>query len=841
MVKITEALSKNLIVPFLIVGLAPVLVVASVSLFRGEIALTEAVSKAKEALRDQVSSRLVSTRGEKRAGIERYFQTIEDQVRTFSESRMAIDALNGFRGAFDSFGEIEEISLEDLDSKRLSLESYYVGDFSREFERRTGSRGSWQSLYSGLDVAAKRLQHAYVSENTHPFGSKQRLDRAAGSEFYHDLHEIYHPPIRSYLEKFGYYDVFLVDGDTGNIVYSVMKSVDYATSLIDGPYADTNIARAFRAANQATDPNVAVLVDFEPYTPAYRAPAGFIASLVVDGDQKLGVVIFQMPLDRITEVMSGREGIGETGEVFLVGPDKLPRSDVPGDPSDRSVVAAFRSPERAAIETESVRRALAGESGVAVSLGYHGGEVLSAFEPVELGGHRWAVVAEISTAEAYASVQELETVKSAAGTSLLWWSGGIVAVASILICWFARSVSRVLKRPIREMLASIDAAADGDLTQPPKIRSADEIGQMAGRFGEFLTALRGSLAEIKRHGADLKEASTELSGVSGQIAGEISQMHEHANGVSGTTEQLSGNISTVAAAVEQSTTNIRNVAAAVEEMSTNLATVSSNVEGMAASVNSVAESIEGMSGSLGTVADRSDQAAEISTRAAESAKLTNDTVKHLGKSAQEIGHVVGVINDIAEQTNLLALNATIEAASAGEAGRGFAVVANEVKELAKQTASATEEIRLKIQGMQDNTKSSVSAIQEIVGTIDEINEISQEIATSVAEQRGQAKEIAAAVSEAAESATVVNVTVRECSNGATQVAENAEELSKGSNEIAHSAAEASTGATETSESMKSMSSSIRQSAGGASRVDESAKMLNELAGNLHELVGRFQV
>jgi methyl-accepting chemotaxis protein len=841
MKKLLEILTKNLIAPFLLVGLVPLVAVGAFSLLSADSALNESVARAEAALRKEVTARLGAIRDEKRAGIERYFQSIEDQIKTFGEDRMVIDAMREFRVAFRDYRDQSGFAVSDLEGAKRDLKGYYSNEFDREYADQTGTSANPLSFLTRLDADSIALQEAYIGANPHPLGSKHQLDRADGPASYHTLHAHYHPAIRSYLDKFGYYDIFLVDPKTGDIVYSVFKELDYSTSLVDGPFAQTNFGRAFREANHGAAPGEAVLVDYEQYTPSYEAPASFIASPIYDGDEKLGVAVFQMPLERITAVMAGRSGLGETGEVYLVGPDRLPRSDAYRDPDARNVVAAFRKPTEGRIETPSVEAALSGGSGIDIFASYHGDEVLSAHAPVAIGGHRWAIVAEIATDEAFAAVAELADVAASTRTTMLAWTAGLVLAASALIFLFARAVSNVLKRPINEMLKSIEAAAAGDLRHEPEVDSEDEIGRMAKRFGAFLTSLRSSLSEIKTHGADLNDASRDLSQVAGDMAGQISQMHEHANNVNGTTTQLTANISTVAAAVEQSSTNVQNVAAAVEEMSTSLGTVSSSVEGMSGSVNGVAESIAGVSESLGTVAERSSQAADISTRAAESAKLTNDKVKQLGESAQEIGHVVGVINDIAEQTNLLALNATIEAASAGEAGRGFAVVANEVKELAKQTASATDEIRQRIQGMQENTEGSVSAIQEIVGIIDEINEISQEIAVSVADQRTQAADISSAVAEAAQAAAVVNENVRECSSGTTQIAQNAEELSTGSNEIAQSAAEASTGAKDTSESICSVSESIKQTADGASRVDESAKSLSNLAHQLHELVGSFQV
>jgi methyl-accepting chemotaxis protein len=306
-----------------------------------------------------------------------------------------------------------------------------------------------------------------------------------------------------------------------------------------------------------------------------------------------------------------------------------------------------------------------------------------------------------------------------------------------------RQQAEELRVKVENILDVVNAASRGDLTRDMTVQGADAVGQMAEGLAKFFANLRVNIANIAQTAQVLASSSQELTAVSQQMAANAEETATQANVASAAAEQVSKNVTTVSTAAEE----------------------------MGASIKEIAKS--------------ANEAAKVATSAVKVADKTNATVAKLGESSAEIGNVIKVITSIAQQTNLLALNATIEAARAGEAGKGFAVVANEVKELAKQTAKATEDISRKIEAIQGDTKGSVEAIAQIGKIINQINDIQNTIASAVEEQTATTGEISRNVTEAAKGSNEIaqNITgVAQAARGTTEGASNtkssADELSK---------------------------------------------------------------
>ncbi|WP_419657866.1 methyl-accepting chemotaxis protein [Desulfosarcina variabilis str. Montpellier] len=394
---------------------------------------------------------------------------------------------------------------------------------------------------------------------------------------------------------------------------------------------------------------------------------------------------------------------------------------------------------------------------------------------------------EIGTIQNAAFNDQKLFVKMTQDKSRKMSSTAMIIAVSVVLVGLCVSVlmSLSISRPIVKAIRFAEKIAQGDFSSSLEIQQKDEIGTLSVSLNTMKGNLSNMINELKGTAQRLSGSATQLSTISSQMASTSDESANMANNVAAASEEMSTNLNSVAAAMEEASTNTGMVATAAEEMSS--------------TINEIAQNAE--------------KARLVSEDAVDKSKKTGMKMNELGNAAQAIGKVTETITEISEQTNLLALNATIEAARAGEAGKGFAVVANEIKELAKQTAEATLDIKTKIESVQHTTSESTSQIDKISSVINDINSIVETIATAVEEQSSATQEIASNIAQASTGIHEVNENVNNSSEAASTITEN----------------------------ITQVSTKVHDVADASGQVNNNAEELNQLSATINEMVNQFKV
>ncbi|MBD2185342.1 adenylate/guanylate cyclase domain-containing protein [Aerosakkonema funiforme] len=480
----------------------------------GSIAIVNylAWNKAKETLQETIFTHLTSVRATKREHIENYFKNIQNHLETLCEDRMVVAAMVEFNKGFKKLND--EYVERNLNAE---IERYYQTEFFPRLSKTIEGVPNYET-YAPTSQAAQYLQYHYIAKNPNPIGQKDELVDAKDGSEYSKYHEKYHSIFRNITKKFGYYNFFLIDFKTGDIVYTVYKETDFATNLNEGPYRQTNLAQAVAKVRENPERGAIQMVDFSPYRPSYGKPAAFIAGPIYNGPHVIGILAVQLPIDEIDNVLTGngnwvREGLGNTGQTYLIGGDLLMRSNARyllEDPEGyKKVLRASGTAESTInsiaqqntsillqrIDTEATRAALGGKEGIKVVDNYRGVPVLSSYSPVKIDGVHWAILAEMTLHEAYESVSALQNF-------LL-----IGSVIVILVMTYLANLAAInFVKPIDTIVKST-RPNDPDNAESDKYVNAkdefDEIGQIVSEMRQTIHQNKELLEEKNRENEEL--------------------------------------------------------------------------------------------------------------------------------------------------------------------------------------------------------------------------------------------------------------------------------------------------------------------------------------------------
>ena len=806
------------------------LLVAFVPLAVAAIAAVSAVGYrvASDSLREQALRQLESVRDSKKREVERQFRITEDEVVTLAHNPSTVLAIKQFARAtreLDDDPSTETANMRPrMESLKNFLEQYYAPELA-------GKKLDLRSLLLP-QRSAVWLQATYMAMNPNPIGKKQLLDNSNDGTSYGGYHAVWHPVFRTMAEKFSFQDLYLIDANTGRVLYSVSKTPDFQTGLLDGPYADSTLGVLFRRLQVESREGDYLLFDFAAYAPAHGQPVVFAGSPVFENGQKTGVLIVQIPIDQLNNIMTADKqwqevGLGETGETYLIGRksnDHLMRSDSRFldeiKQTNDAVAAAGTTILNLRLDTQAA--IMASEDLINFTLryvGYRGVPVLGATAALQSRrGLDWAIIAEMSEAEALRPVVRLRNLA--------------LLLAGILIAGFVAvslGVSSALSRPVRALAATMREIQQGNFRARASVKARNELGMLAGGFNQMLdervdglvkaeednqqlqSDIRGLLTVVASASeGDFTQRGEVGSGVLGNVADALNLMFENvgelvqhlkdaSRRVVESATQIQASSEQLAQGAARQTSDITSTTTAVQEMTSNTQSVSENAS-VATEAAKRAENAAHQGGDVIRRVITGMQALQKNTQA------SAVKIKRLGERSMEISTIIGTIQKISAQTNMLALNAAIEASRAGEHGLGFTVVADEVRRLAERTETAADEIARLIAGMQSETNDSVSGMER------QAEHVEQQT-TFVSEAGGTLERIEHASVQSAE-------LIAEISMAASQQARGAASLS---------------------EAMLSISEVARQAQASSEQTQHSTHSLMEVASELNTQVGLFRV
>lgn len=666
-----------------------------------------------------------------------------------NESQNSI--INMSEDKLEALATAREKSMSDyLDSIKVDIESVSSNEMTSQALEEYNE--AWKTMSSGTEEAV--LQKLYIQDNPNPAGQKEKMDAASDGSQYSVAHAKYHPWFRSFLQKRGYYDIFIINKQ-GNVVYTVFKEPDFATNTVSGDVKDTDLGAVYKMAMD--DVVNTKFVDFKPYKISANAPAAFIAKAIIGKDKKAeGVLVFQMPIEKINNIMKQAVGMGETGETYIVGSDMLMRSD--------SRFSKESTLLKQKVDTETVRMALAGQHGIKQINDYRDISVFSAYIPLEFMGVKYAMIGEQDTDEVMKPLDNL--LMKTIGFSL-----GIIGIIILITIFMARSITN----PIQIILQKIGLLEKGNTSFNVEYQErSDEIGELARCVESFRkSAIDTAIMEENIKKKDLQNIE-EKKITQENLANDFEQ-------------SVKGIVNIVASAATELSQTAMNMVDIIKESATKISDASGAATSTMANVQTVASAAEELSASVKEISHQFQKTTQLVTLSGEKTINADNLANALTHSTDKVSEAMEMIANISEQINLLALNATIESARAGEAGKGFAVVASEVKNLAGQTNKSVAEIKSVVEQMRTASHAIVGALNEIKTSVNSISGASSSVASAVEEQSATTNEIARSMQTASTGTQTVSRNLDDVSSSATQTGAAAEQMFQASQELSKQA------------------------------------------------------
>lgn len=685
----------KLVISMLVMSLVPLMINSFYSL-----------RSSREELKKAAFDKLSFVSQAKNKNISQYLHTVSSQLVTLSHNKMMIDASREFIGVYKR-------NLSITDEASVKLKKYYSEDFADEYKNKTGEESSYSSIVDQLPLHTVVLQNAFISSNQNPLGSKHLLDESQLVPDYSRVHKVYHPTFREYLETFSLYDIFIVDIDSGDIVYTVFKELDFSTNLYNGPFKNSNLAEVVLKARELKDKKAFAVVDFKRYGPSYEAPASFIASPIWDGDKKIALLVFQMPLGTINSIMQERSGLGQTGEAYLVGQDKLLRSDTHND-KEFNIYNSFNKEK--VINSPFIADALNNKASVVITNNYQNKEVLSAIVRIDYPHFPWVIFAEQQVSEAF------EGANIVLKNVLIFILVSIIAVVAVSVM-----ITNNLSKQIEEVVEAFSSSAHDVQNSSQKM---DLISNKLYR------SVQTQIASITESAAAMDEISAMLKNNS----------------------KSSQNASNLSVSSKNSATmgkdTVNRMMEEVGEISKSYDDIQKSVEKNNSDISKIIQVIEEIAKKTQVINEIVFQTKLLSFNASVEAARAGESGKGFAVVAEEIANL-----------------ATMSGKAAGDIEEMLSSSQRQVSEIAESTkahiSSIVNDGRLKVRSGTNVATLCMEQLDNILKNINELDNSIQEINVAIKEQSTGVEEVNTAM-KYLENATHETTDMSERSKGASE-------------------------------------------------------------------------